>query len=374
MSEQRIPRRLILPGVIGAEVGALVLHKHEARRFAAYRIERVDGEVEAVATGETMTRPRALKALGSLPARTRRGEALLLGGRGGIIRVRPRLPEEQQRVLAATVAGLTRAGRAARRTVRPNRRGTLQHFGALATVMVLAAVLIPATLTLWFEDLELHAEVSTGELQKEVDGDLTFDYDGCTPGSTSTECTKFEGSEIGPDALPTFTVGDATFQITQWIDKSNDPGDHVGFFFTVTGGTLDLVIKSGSGELDLTGTPPGSHQWLNPACTLNLPTPAAPTAATATCTPRNTSAISNIVACITVVTEFECPPAEMALATVTNTGSVSFVLAMTLGQTGGTDYCDPEAFDLTIHRTDGAGNPQPPPLFEGPCASSSRAR
>ena len=92
-----------------------------------------------------------------------------------------------------------------------------------------------------------------------------------------------------------FMVRDAQFTITQWIDKDDELGEHVRFYYELSNGTLsNFIVNSGTNKDTLAfGDPGGIGRWLNPACELNTPVPMEPTPATADCD-GGTAAISNI--------------------------------------------------------------------------------
>jgi hypothetical protein len=73
------------------------------------------------------------------------------------------------------------------------------------------------------------------------------------------EC-KIEGSEIGREGA-VLQLGAKTVTFGSWVQKSDSPGDYVGFSVTVTGGTsVSYVVKAGGERHPSTAT-----TWMHPA-------------------------------------------------------------------------------------------------------------
>ncbi len=242
-------------------------------------------------------------------------------------------------------------------------RARINRLDSRFGVLVAAAILVFAlgaglVVAHWALGIGVSIGAETGTVDASVSGDLAFDFPGCTPGAAAETCDKFDSNVIETAPL-SHTADGASFTVTGWVYKGGDSAEPVGFYYTVTGGTVEIRVKSGR-NYDEETLAAGSGYWLNPACTGD-PGPGG----SVTCTPRNTRAISHIAFCIVVVTPPTCPPPLMQTVAASNVGSIPFGLKVWLEgpAAGGADYCG--VFDLTIHRLVG-GNPLEPPLYEAP--------
>ncbi len=252
----------------------------------------------------------------------------------------------------------TRGDRAEIRRARVRRgRSRLVSSPRILVVVFVTTLSMGVVFAHWSSETGAAMELATGDVALNVTGDLTFDFPGCAPGNESTTCDKFEGSDIGTSDISHSADG-ATFTITGWVYKGGDSSEPVGFYYTITGGTVDIVVKSGR-NLDPATLPEGSGYWLNPACEGD-PGPGK----AVTCTPKNTNSVSNIEFCVKVSTPPTCLPL-MRSVVASNVGSIPFDLNLSLiGPEGdGSDYCG--VFDLTIQRVID-GSPADPPQYEGP--------
>ncbi|MGB8360202.1 MAG: SdrD B-like domain-containing protein, partial [Acidimicrobiia bacterium] len=207
----------------------------------------------------------------------------------------------------------------------------------------------------WGSQASGSVQAQTGVVLLDVAGSLTFDSPACGPGAGSQRCEKFDSDAIGTSPL-SFSADGATFAITGWVHKHGEPSEAVGFYYTVTGGNVDVRVKSGRSYLEAT-LAEGSGLWLNPACQGD-PGPGGGV----TCNPKNTRAISYIAFCLQVPTPSTCPPMAQSLV-ASNVGSIPLRLEMWLADAGGGGYCD--VFDLTIQLVINGGSTDPP-LYQGP--------
>ncbi len=240
-------------------------------------------------------------------------------------------------------------------------RGRLAQRTLIAAIafVVVAALSVPG-LAHWELSLDAGVGTATGTTDLTIEGPLDFDFAPCEPGDHDTLCEKFEDGAL--DGLPTLDHGVGGFAILGWVDKPDQPGEHVGFYYEVVDGTVDFKVKSGNPEnengslYEISHVEPGEHMWLNPACELSP-------GGAVTCDPKNTAAISHIETCLTAEVGAACPDPILSEIVVRNRGSVPLDTALTfseLVEEPPAGVCDPERFELRI-TTGGVG----PPLFVG---------
>jgi len=99
---------------------------------------------------------------------------------------------------------------------------------------------------------------------------------GVNNGPLPDGCVKFQGQEIGEEQVAK-TVAGATITLFDWVEKTDAPGEFIGFSFIVEGGNVVFSVKSGKDIHEGSSSP-----WVNPNGTDD----------------GGTKAISNIVFCI----------------------------------------------------------------------------
>lgn len=72
-------------------------------------------------------------------------------------------------------------------------------------------------------------------------------------------CAKIEGGDIGVENL-SLAVGGKVVTFHEWVNKTGEDAEFVGFSFTVSQGAVVFTVKSG-GELH----PGNSSPWMHPA-------------------------------------------------------------------------------------------------------------
>ncbi len=98
---------------------------------------------------------------------------------------------------------------------------------------------------------------------------------GVNTGPLPADCVKFEDDEIGVEGI-TKTVDGVPITLYDWVAKDGEPGEFIGFSFTVEGAVFEFSVKC---SLDIFEGTEGT--WIHPNGT------AGPTV----------NAISNIVFC-----------------------------------------------------------------------------
>ena len=140
-------------------------------------------------------------------------------------------------------------------------RQLLRPASAAASFALVVAAVTPS-LAHWVDETSANVGVSAGNVEMSLVGDLSFELEGCT-GEAESGCYKLEDEEL--TGLPIVSVGEASLRIVEWIDKTGEPGEHVGFRFELLGGKAELTVKSDGIEHAAVFDEPGTHSWLNPA-------------------------------------------------------------------------------------------------------------
>jgi len=239
----------------------------------------------------------------------------------------------------------------------PDRSGVRRdlHRVVVFAIAAFAFLSIGVVVAHWGSQASGSVQAQTGDLLLDVDGNLTFESPACGPSAGTQHCEKFDSDAIGTSPL-TYSADGATFAITGWVHKQGESSEAVGFYYTVTGGNVDIRVKSGRSYLE-TSLAEGSGLWLDPACQGDPGSGGG-----VTCNPKNTRTISYIAFCLQVPTPSPCLPMAQSLV-ASNPGSIPMRLEMWLADAGGDGYCD--VFDLTIQRVMNGGSTDPP-LYRGP--------
>lgn len=84
-------------------------------------------------------------------------------------------------------------------------------------------------------------------------------------------CVKFEGNAIGKNNTE-LTLGSYNIKLTNWVKKSDDNKDYVGFSYTITGpagATFTMIVKEGNEGQEPQGTTISSYTgaYINPIAT-----------------------------------------------------------------------------------------------------------